>query len=211
MHFYDRWLAEHPNTNVVRLTTLAYHFNLDVNVDGSDKFRDWTGCQETVSLKALEDFEAEYGYRPRAEDFVDEGYYNAVSRVPSKRYLDWMAFVHRFVVRFAKALIDRAHAAGRTTAMFWGETIGQPWSRTATSFRKRDSTFMSERARAALLFAAWPTPPAVRSRNCVFTHTFFLTFSAKAATPWVSPSQTGSKSAVRSCGRASTASATEGT
>ncbi len=32
-----------------------------------------------------------------------------------------MAFVHRFVVRFAKALIDRAHAAGRTTAMFWGD------------------------------------------------------------------------------------------
>jgi 1,3-beta-galactosyl-N-acetylhexosamine phosphorylase len=121
MEFYDRWLGERPDTDVVRLTTLAYHFNLDVNEDGSDKFRDWVGCQETLSIEALEDFEAEYGYRPRAEDFVDEGYYNAVSRVPSKRYLDWMAFIHRFVVRFGKALVDRAHAASRKTAMFWGD------------------------------------------------------------------------------------------
>lgn len=121
MAFYDRWLAARPKTSVVRLTTLAYHFNLDVNPDGSDKFRDWVGYQETVSLPALRDFENEYGYRLRAEDFVDEGYYNATARVPSKRYLDWMAFVHKFVVRFGKELVERDHAAGKKTAMFWGD------------------------------------------------------------------------------------------
>jgi len=121
MEFYDRWLDERPDTDVVRLTTLAYHFNLDVSPDAGDKFRDWTGYQETLSLEALRHFEAEYGYRLRAEDFVDEGYYNAVSRVPSRKYLDWMKFVHRFVVRFGKELADRAHAAGKETAIFWGD------------------------------------------------------------------------------------------
>jgi len=121
MAFYDKWLCSRPRTSVVRLTTLAYHFNLDVNEDASDKFRDWVGYQETVSLPALRDFEKEYGYRLRAEDFVDEGFYNATARVPSKRYLDWMAFIHRFVVRFGRALTDRAHAAGKRTAMFWGD------------------------------------------------------------------------------------------
>lgn len=121
MEFYDEWIAARRGTTVVRLTTLAYHFNLDVNEDGSDKFRDWVGYQETVSLPALRDFEKEYGYRLVAEDFVDEGFYNAVARVPSRHWLDWMQFIHRFVVRFGKALVDRAHAAGKKTALFWGD------------------------------------------------------------------------------------------
>jgi len=121
MAFFQRWLDAHPQTAVVRLTTLAYHFNLDCDENAADKFRDWVGYQETVSIAALKDFETEYGYRLRSEDFVDEGYYNATARVPSERYLDWMRFIHRFVVRFGKALVDRAHAAGKKTAIFWGD------------------------------------------------------------------------------------------
>jgi 1,3-beta-galactosyl-N-acetylhexosamine phosphorylase len=121
MKFFDRWLETHQRTNVARLTTLAYHFSVDSDQDAVDKFRDWTGYQDTISVQALEDFAKEYGYRLRSEDFVDQGYYNAACRVPSPAYLDWMRFIHRFVVRFGRALTDKAHAAGKKTAMFWGD------------------------------------------------------------------------------------------
>jgi len=121
MKFYDKYLEDHPQTDVVRLTTLAYHFAVDSDQDAVDKFRDWTGYQDTISVLALEDFAKEHGYRLRAEDFVDQGYYNAACRVPSKGYLDWMSFIHRFVVKFGKALIAKAHAAGKRTALFQGD------------------------------------------------------------------------------------------
>lgn len=121
MGYFDRWLAEHPRTDIVRLTTLAYHFTLDSDPDGEDRYRDWLGYTDTVSIPALEDFAREYGYALRSEDFVDAGYYNSRERVPSKRYQDWMAFVQRFVWRFGKELVDRVHAAGKKAAMFWGD------------------------------------------------------------------------------------------
>ena len=121
MKFYDKYLEEHPQTDVVRLTTLAYHFAVDSDAQAVDKFRDWTGYQDTISVLALDDFAKEHGYRLRAEDFVDQGYYNAACRVPSKGYRDWMSFIHRFVVKFGKALIDKAHAAGKRTALFQGD------------------------------------------------------------------------------------------
>lgn len=121
MAFYDNYLENHPDTDVVRLTTLAYHFAVDSDQDSVDKFRDWTGYQDTISVPALEDFAKEHGYRLRAEDFVDDGYYNAACRVPSERYLAWMKFIHRFVVKFGKELVDRANKAGKRTAIFWGD------------------------------------------------------------------------------------------
>lgn len=119
--YYDHWLKAHARTNVVRLTTLAYHFAVDSDQNAVDKFRDWTGYQDTISVQGLRDFAREYGYRLRSEDFVDQGYYNAACRVPSGGYLDWMNFIHRFVVRFGKALVDKAHQAGKRTAIFWGD------------------------------------------------------------------------------------------
>lgn len=123
MAYFDRWLEQHPETDVVRLTTLAYHFGVD-NLDHEqplDRFRDWTGYQDTVSIPALLDFEKEYGYRLRPEDFVDEGFHNHSSRVPSQAYRDWMDFIHRFVVDFGRELTDKIHAAGRKAAIFWGD------------------------------------------------------------------------------------------
>ncbi len=123
MAYFDRWLSNHARTGVARLTTLAYHFCVDSGPgeDPNDLFRDWTGYQDTVSVRALEDFAREYGYRLRSEDFVDQGFYNHTSRVPAKPYLDWMQFIHRFVVKFGRALCDKAHAAGKRTAIFWGD------------------------------------------------------------------------------------------
>ena len=121
MEYFDRWIADHPHTSVVRLTSLAYHFTLDSKPDGSDKYRDWTGYTDTISIPALDDFEKEYGYRITSEDIVDEGYYNATYRVPSKAFSDWMVFVQRFVHRFGKTLVDKAHAAGKKAGMFFGD------------------------------------------------------------------------------------------
>lgn len=123
MDYFDRWLEAHPETDVVRLTTLAYHFGVD-NLDHEqplDRFRDWTGYQDTVSIPALLDFEKQYGYRPLPEDFVDEGYYNHSSRVPSQVYRDWMDFIHRFVIDFGRELVEKIHAGGRKAAIFWGD------------------------------------------------------------------------------------------
>ena len=121
MEFFDGWLAEHPHTDVVRLTTLAYHFVLDSDPDGVDKYRDWVGYMDTVTVEAMEDFEKTYGYRLCSEDFVDQGYYNATHRVPSQKYLDWMQFIHRFVLAFGKELVDKVHASGKKAAFFQGD------------------------------------------------------------------------------------------
>ena len=67
-----------------------------------------------MSIEALQDFESEYGYALTAEDFVDQGYYNATGRVPSERYLDWMAFIQRFVMRFGRALVKKSQCGWQT-------------------------------------------------------------------------------------------------
>lgn len=58
---------------------------------------DWFGYGATVSVKALEEFQAEYGYALRPEDIVDNGYYNSSFRVPTRQYRDYMDFIQRFV------------------------------------------------------------------------------------------------------------------
>ncbi len=121
MGFFDRWMESHDKTDVVRLTTLAFHFCVDSDQDSRDKFRDWTGYQDTVSVPALEDFERRFGYRLTSEDFVDQGYYNATYRVPSPRYRDWMTFIQDFTVEFGRALVDKVHDAGKKAAIFWGD------------------------------------------------------------------------------------------
>ena len=121
MGFFDDWLREHEDTDVVRLTTLAYHFVIDSDEQGKDKYRDWLGYGESVSIEALNDFERRKGYRLTPEDFVDQGYYNATHRVPSQRYLDWMDFIHKFVVQFGRELVSKIHQKGKKAAIFWGD------------------------------------------------------------------------------------------
>jgi 1,3-beta-galactosyl-N-acetylhexosamine phosphorylase len=121
MAWFDEWLAEHPRTNVVRLTTLAYHFTIDTATDGHNRYFDGNAYTDTVSIPALIDFEKQYGYRLTSEDFIDEGYYHATCRVPTQRSRDWMDFIHHFVVRFGRDLTDKIHAAGKKAAMFWGD------------------------------------------------------------------------------------------
>ena len=116
-----QWLKDNPATDVVRFTTFFYHFTLVFNDKAKEKFVDWFGYGATVSVKALEEFEQEYGYALRPEDVVDNGYYNSTFRVPTKHYLDYMDFIQRFVAKKAKELVDIVHEAGREAMMFLGD------------------------------------------------------------------------------------------
>ncbi|ENM5888392.1 1,3-beta-galactosyl-N-acetylhexosamine phosphorylase [Vibrio mimicus] len=118
---FQKWLDEHPHTTVVRFTTFAFLFVIDTGEKNQDIYRDWTGYGETVSPRALEDFERRFGYKLSPEDFVDAGYYNGTYKVPSQRYRDWMTFVQDFVVEFAAQLVEMSHQAGKKTAMFQGD------------------------------------------------------------------------------------------
>lgn len=115
------WLKENPRTDVVRFTTFFYHFTLVFNDQAKEKFVDWFGYGATVSVKALEEFEQEYGYRLAPEDIVDNGYYNSTFRIPSKHYLDYMDFIQRFVAKKAGELVALVHEAGREAMMFLGD------------------------------------------------------------------------------------------
>lgn len=119
--YLKQWLIDNPDTDVVRFTTFFYHFTLVFNTEQKEKFVDWFGYGGTVSVKALEEFEAEYGYALRPEDIIDNGYYNSTFRVPSKHYLDYIDFIQRFVAKKAKELVDLVHDAGREAMMFLGD------------------------------------------------------------------------------------------
>src|SRR5690606_7924819 len=83
---------------------------------------DWFGYSASVSPLALEEFEKEYGYALRPEDFIDEGYFNSPFRTPSKRFLDYLDFQARFVSSRVKTLVDIVHEAGKEAMMFLGDT-----------------------------------------------------------------------------------------
>lgn len=117
----DRWLAENEKTDVVRFTTFFYNFTLIFNDQAKQKFVDWFGYSASVSVKALEAFEKEVGYRLRPEDIVDEGYYNNPFRIPTKAFLDFLDFQQRFVSQAAKKLVDKVHAADKEAMMFLGD------------------------------------------------------------------------------------------
>ncbi|UJF18193.1 1,3-beta-galactosyl-N-acetylhexosamine phosphorylase [Vibrio sp. SS-MA-C1-2] len=119
--YYQKWLDDHPATTVVRFTTFAYLFVIDTGEKNQDIYRDWTGYGETVSPRALNDFEQRFGYRLSPEVFVDAGYYNGTYKLPSQEYLDWMTFIQDFVVEFAAELVAMTHQAGKKSAMFQGD------------------------------------------------------------------------------------------
>lgn len=116
-----QWLKDNPEVDVVRFTTFFYHFTLVFNDSAKEKFVDWFGYGATVSVKALEEFAQEYGYRLRPEDIVDNGYYNSTFRVPTKHYRDYIDFIQRFVARKAGELVKIVHEAGREAMMFLGD------------------------------------------------------------------------------------------
>jgi len=121
IEYFQEWLELHPRTNVVRFTTFAFMFMIINDSTFTQRIVDWTGYAEAVSPVAMLEFERVKGYRLRSEDFVDMGRFNPTSCPPSQRYLDWIDFIHDFVIRFGKDLVDLCHAADKKAAMFWGD------------------------------------------------------------------------------------------
>ncbi len=129
LQLLDTWLETHPATNVVRLTSLYYHFALDSNEKGNPTFVDgvYTDC---ISIDAMLAFEKRYGYKLRSEDLVDQGYYNSTSRISSRAYLDWKTLMHEFVVEYTSEIVRRIHKAGKKAALYLGDHIigAEPYS-----------------------------------------------------------------------------------
>ncbi len=117
----NEWCEQNPDISVIRFTTFFYNFAIYYDEQGRNKLFDWLGYSMSVSPKLLDDFEAEYGYKLRAEHIVDAGHYNNTFRVPSKEFLDYMDFVERFVAKAAKECVDIAHKHGKEAMMFMGD------------------------------------------------------------------------------------------
>jgi len=115
------FLKEKPYVDVVRFTTFFHQFTLIFDELRRQKYVDWYGYSASVCPYILEQFEREVGYPFRAEYIIDQGYHNNQYRVPSKQFLDYMAFQRREVCALAKELVDITHEEGREAMMFLGD------------------------------------------------------------------------------------------
>jgi len=121
--YLDQWLKDHPDTKVVRFTSMFYNFTWiwGDNPNLRYIYSDWADYEMMVSPRALRLFEKKYGYRLRPEDFVNGGLYNSTHNAPSLRYRDWMEFVHDFVIDFGSKCVDRVHKAGKLAYVFYDD------------------------------------------------------------------------------------------
>lgn len=120
----ENWCQAHPATTVVRFTSMFYNF---VWIWGSDErrrhlFSDWGSYDFTVSPGALRDFEQQYGYALTAEDFVNQGKLHVTHMPPVKRQLDYMDFIHGFVVDYGKKLVDLVHKYNKKAYVFYDDS-----------------------------------------------------------------------------------------
>jgi beta-D-galactosyl-(1->4)-L-rhamnose phosphorylase len=132
LNWMENWCQTHPDTNVVRFTSMFYNF---VWIWGSDKrnsnlFSDWASYDFTVSTLALQQFEQKYGYSLTAEDFVNQGKFHVTHAVGNSRKADWMAFTNDFVISFGKKLIDIVHKYNKQAYVFYDDSwVGvEPYS-----------------------------------------------------------------------------------
>jgi beta-D-galactosyl-(1->4)-L-rhamnose phosphorylase len=124
LEFLDRWLREHPDTKVVRFTSMFYNFSWFWGADRTtlrDVYSDWADYAMTVSPRALKLFAKQYGYELTSEDFVNGGLYNSTHNAPSRRYRDYMDFIHGFVIEFGRQCIDLVHQYGKLAYVFYDD------------------------------------------------------------------------------------------
>lgn len=120
----ENWCITHPATTVVRFTSLFYNF---VWIWGADernrnRYTDWGSYDYTVSDKALDDFEKEYGYRMSAEDFINQGKLHVTHMPADQKKRDWMDFINKFVVEVGKELIDITHKYNKKAYVFYDDS-----------------------------------------------------------------------------------------
>lgn len=128
----EDWCKTHPDTTVVRFTSLFYNF---VWIWGSSErnrslYSDWGSYDFTVSPRTLEEFEKAYGYALCAEDFIHQGKLHVTHMPAGKKQRDYMEFTNRFVVDFGKKLVELVHQYGKKAYVFYDDSwIGvEPYS-----------------------------------------------------------------------------------
>lgn len=124
LQWMEQWCQAHPDTTVVRFTSLFYNF---VWIWGSNEknrhlFTDWGSYDFTVSPAALEGFSKQYGCRLTAEDFVNQGKFHASHMPPDRRKLDWMEFINDTVIEFGKKLVEIVHRYGKQAYVFYDDS-----------------------------------------------------------------------------------------
>ena len=120
----ENWCKTHPDTDVVRFTSMFYNF---VWIWGSDErnqslFSDWGSYDFTVSEKALQDFEAAYGYPLTAEDFINKGNLQVTHMPPTAHKKEYMAFTQAFVAEFGAKLVKLVQGYGKKAYVFYDDS-----------------------------------------------------------------------------------------
>lgn len=128
----ENWCQTHPDTTVVRFTSMFYNF---VWMWGSSeknrhRFTDWGSYDFTVSPLALDNFAAKYGYTLTSEDFINKGKFHATHLPADAHKLDWMEFINDFVITFGKKLVEITHKYNKLAYVFYDDSwVGvEPYS-----------------------------------------------------------------------------------
>ncbi|XHR31309.1 MAG: 1,3-beta-galactosyl-N-acetylhexosamine phosphorylase [Chthoniobacteraceae bacterium] len=123
LRFLQEWLECHPDTSVVRFTSMFYNFTWFWGDDPNLRYvySDWGDYAMTVSPRALRLFEKGYGYKLTSEDFVNGGLYNSTHNAPSRRYRDYMDFIHRFTADFGRQCVEMVHRYNKQAYVFYDD------------------------------------------------------------------------------------------
>lgn len=128
----ERWCVEHPETTVVRFTSLFYNFAWfwGSDPDLPHVYADWGSYDFTVNPVALREFNAGRAVPITSEDFVDAGRYTSTHNPPSPIYREWMEFTMDFVLALGRRLVDVVHRHGKQAYVFYDDSwVGlEPYS-----------------------------------------------------------------------------------
>lgn len=122
LRWMEDWCIGHPDTTVVRFTSLFYNFVWIWGNKRQTRYSDWASYDFTVSPLALKEFERKYGYSMTAEDFINGGKFHVTHMPADSKKLDWMKYTHQFVLGFGKKLVDVVHRYGKKAYVFYDDS-----------------------------------------------------------------------------------------
>ncbi|MDL2318005.1 1,3-beta-galactosyl-N-acetylhexosamine phosphorylase [Eubacteriales bacterium OttesenSCG-928-A19] len=124
LDWLEQWCAEHPDTNVVRFTSMFYNFAWIWSDDprARDVFSDWSAYDFSVSPVSLRAFREESGIDLTAEDFLRGGLRAPGHNAPTENQRRWMMFTHAFVAEFGRQCVEVVHRHGKKAYVFYDDT-----------------------------------------------------------------------------------------